>query len=134
MYLTDLTFIEDGNKDYVTDEGLINFDKRRKISTVIREIQQYQQTPYCLEAVPWLQDMLNNVEYWEENETYVRSLPTLNWKQPRRSSLVPTFRPLLNVWNPRICYRRRRRRLQPRRYLPRPRIFLRRRQKTGRRY
>jgi son of sevenless-like protein len=76
VYLTDLTFIEDGNKDYVTDEGLINFDKRRKISTVIREIQQYQQTPYCLEAVPWLQDMLNKVEYWEENETYVRSPST----------------------------------------------------------
>ncbi len=32
VYLTDLTFIEDGNKDF--SNGLINFDKRRKISAV----------------------------------------------------------------------------------------------------
>jgi hypothetical protein len=73
VYLTDLTFIEDGNKDYL-DNGLINFDKRRKISQVIREIQQYQQTPYCLEAVPAIQKYLTSVTYLEENETYTLSL------------------------------------------------------------
>jgi len=49
MYLTDLTFIEDGNKDEV--DGLINFDKRRKISFVIREVQQYQLANYNLNDV-----------------------------------------------------------------------------------
>ena len=58
MYLTDLTFIEDGNKD-LTDTGLINFNKRKQIANVIREIIQYQQTPYCLEPVPIIQVMLN---------------------------------------------------------------------------
>jgi RasGEF domain len=33
VYLTDLTFIEEGNKDFI-NETLINFDKRRKISQV----------------------------------------------------------------------------------------------------
>lgn len=40
MYLTDLTFIEDGNKDSL--DGLINFDKRRKIANVVRDIHDYQ--------------------------------------------------------------------------------------------
>lgn len=75
VYLTDLTFIEDGNPDYLSDSKvLINFDKRRKISQVIREIQQYQQTPYCLEAVPAIQEYLLNAEFWGENETYEASL------------------------------------------------------------
>lgn len=40
VYLTDLTFIEDGNPDYVNE--LINFTKRSLIYTVISKIQQYQ--------------------------------------------------------------------------------------------
>jgi len=47
MWLTDLTFLEDGNPDE-TPGGLINFEKRFMISAVIRDVQQYQQTPYCL--------------------------------------------------------------------------------------
>ena len=75
VFLTDLTFIEDGNHDYVSDSKvLINFDKRRKISMVIRDIQQYQQTPYCLEGVPFIQDYLRKAEFWEENEIYDASL------------------------------------------------------------
>jgi hypothetical protein len=40
VYLTDLTFIEDGNPDYVNE--LINFSKRSLIYTVIAKIQQFQ--------------------------------------------------------------------------------------------
>ncbi|CAG8769421.1 2943_t:CDS:2, partial [Ambispora leptoticha] len=43
VYLTDLTFIEDGNPDTLKkDRALINFSKRMKTAEVIREIQQYQ--------------------------------------------------------------------------------------------
>jgi son of sevenless-like protein len=73
VYLTDLTFIEDGNKDFIND-SLINFDKRRKIAQVIMEIQQYQATPYCLEEVPALRDFLLNLETFDENEAYSHSL------------------------------------------------------------
>jgi hypothetical protein len=44
MFLTDLTFIEDGNSDFTKDK-LINFTKRRYVAQVILEIQQYQQIP-----------------------------------------------------------------------------------------
>jgi len=74
VYLTDLTFIEDGNKDYLEEHNLINFSKRQKVAKVIREIQQYQQSPYCLLPVPELQEWLENVEFWDENEMFERSL------------------------------------------------------------
>mmetsp|Transcript_4765 Transcript_4765/g.13358 ORF Transcript_4765/g.13358 Transcript_4765/m.13358 type:complete len:731 (-) Transcript_4765:56-2248(-) len=40
MYLTDMVFIEEGNKD--KQDGLINFAKRTKLGEVINEIKQYQ--------------------------------------------------------------------------------------------
>eukprot|EP01102_Stenamoeba_stenopodia_P014624 TRINITY_DN4881_c0_g1_i2.p1 TRINITY_DN4881_c0_g1~~TRINITY_DN4881_c0_g1_i2.p1 ORF type:complete len:1169 (+),score=349.70 TRINITY_DN4881_c0_g1_i2:173-3679(+) len=73
VYLTDLTFIEDGNPDLLAG-GLINFVKRRKLCTVIREIQQYQQTPYCLEPVAFIQDFLLNADSRDEEECYKISL------------------------------------------------------------
>src|SRR5690348_945966 len=38
--LTDLTFFEDGNQDMV--DGLINWNKRQMIASVIRDINVYQ--------------------------------------------------------------------------------------------
>jgi len=58
-YLTDLTFIEDGNKDMLNaDKQLINFDKRLKVAVVIREIQQYQSMQYCLQPVDIIEQYL----------------------------------------------------------------------------
>jgi son of sevenless-like protein len=46
VYLTDLTFIEDGNSDHLkTDERLINFSKRQMTAEKIGEIMIYQSTP-----------------------------------------------------------------------------------------
>jgi hypothetical protein len=51
-----LTFIEDGNTNFLRKSNqLINFAKRMKTAEVIREIQQYQSSPYVLNAVPELQ-------------------------------------------------------------------------------
>jgi son of sevenless-like protein len=73
MYLTDLTFIEDGNPDMV-DAGLINFDKRRKQAQVIKDIQQYQQTPYCLLEVPTIKSYLLKTSGMDEELAYAVSL------------------------------------------------------------
>jgi hypothetical protein len=40
VYLSDLTFMEDGNSD--TLEGLININKRRMVYNIIESVQQYQ--------------------------------------------------------------------------------------------
>ena len=39
IYLRDLTFIEDGNKDFLENK-MINFDKCYKVATVIAAVQQ----------------------------------------------------------------------------------------------
>lgn len=86
VFLTDLTFLEDGNKDFVVGEGdtsLINFTKRHKISHVIREIRQYQQMPYCLQHIKFIGDYLLKAEYMEEDECYKLSVEM----EPKASAL-----------------------------------------------
>lgn len=69
MYLTDLTFIEEGNPDMIG--ALINFDKRRRIASVIKDIQQYQQEIYCLTIVGIIRGfLLAGGEYVDENMCY----------------------------------------------------------------
>jgi len=77
VYLTDLTFIEDGNKDYLDDPGttIINFSKRELVYRVIEEIKQYQQTGYDFKAL-------------EPIHTFLAQLPNLNEKDLFELSLV----------------------------------------------
>jgi son of sevenless-like protein len=58
VYLTDLTFIEDGIPSNLKKNNLINFAKRAKTAEVIRDIQQYQNVPYSLQPVPELQEYI----------------------------------------------------------------------------
>ncbi|ORY19564.1 cell division control protein-like protein Cdc25 [Clohesyomyces aquaticus] len=63
VYLTDLTFIEDGIPSLIKKTNLINFAKRAKTAEVIRDIQQYQNVPYPLQPVIELQDyILTNMQ------------------------------------------------------------------------
>ena len=55
VYLTDLTFTEDGNKDFVSPkdrpkEKLINFKKRALVHNVVAELQLYQQQSAVFDA------------------------------------------------------------------------------------
>ncbi|TKX22699.1 RasGEF domain-containing protein 1 [Elsinoe australis] len=76
VYLTDLTFIEDGIPSIIKKTNLINFAKRAKTAEVIREIQQYQNVPYALQPVQELQDyILRNMQSaGDVHEMYERSL------------------------------------------------------------
>ncbi|EGG23398.1 leucine-rich repeat-containing protein [Cavenderia fasciculata] len=75
VYLTDLTFIEDGMKNTLNGrDELINFEKRRKISVVIREIKQYQQSPY-------------NFSVEEVTCRYLKTLPSFTEKALYKASL-----------------------------------------------
>ena len=79
-YLTDITFIEDGNPDYV--QGLINYRKREMVFSVIREIQQYQQQCYTYDIV--------NIAYFltelaSNNEEHLYDLSLI--REPRGATL-----------------------------------------------
>jgi len=58
IYLSDLTFIENGNPDQLPN-GLINFEKSQMIAKVIVQIQQYQQKPFMFYIVPQIQTFLD---------------------------------------------------------------------------
>jgi len=72
VFLTDLTFIEDGNPDFLNNK--INFIKRRKLALLIRDIQTYQQTPYKLHHLPQLQEQLKAMQPLAEDQLYDKSL------------------------------------------------------------
>jgi len=74
VFLTDLTFIEEGNQDYLTVEDgrgdIINFEKLRKVATVIEQIIIYQQKPYHFEKVDVIFEYFNNLTYLPEAEAF----------------------------------------------------------------
>jgi son of sevenless-like protein len=75
--LKDLTFVADGNEDFIKgDKGFINFDKRVKTANIVREIQQYQSVPYPLQPVPELQEyIITNMQSARDvNDMYNLSL------------------------------------------------------------
>ncbi|XP_072310385.1 ras-specific guanine nucleotide-releasing factor 2 isoform X1 [Eucyclogobius newberryi] len=74
MYLTDLAFIEEGTPNF-TEEGLVNFSKMRMISHIIREIRQFQQSPYRIEHQPKVtQFLLDKSLVMDEDTLYELSL------------------------------------------------------------
>lgn len=96
LYLTDLTFIEDGNPDFLqppstfspsssspsaqyppyASNQLINFTKQSKTAEIIKQIQQFQVTKYNLKSIPEIQDFLWNVvnSDRDDSELYELSL------------------------------------------------------------
>eukprot|EP00300_Choanocystis_sp_HF-7_P013996 c18531_g1_i3.p1 GENE.c18531_g1_i3~~c18531_g1_i3.p1 ORF type:complete len:575 (+),score=26.95 c18531_g1_i3:260-1726(+) len=88
MYLTDLTFMDDGNPDYVKspsgDTKLINFKKREMIVGVITEIQQYQQTKYTFEVKPEVQAYVKELPRMPDKDMYECSMKV----EPRKCELA----------------------------------------------
>ncbi|KAJ3442599.1 guanine nucleotide exchange factor [Anaeramoeba flamelloides] len=79
MYLTDLVFNDEGNPNNITSVNgnrLINFEKRKITANIIKQIQQFQQTPYMFEKVPQIQSLIHkntSIEY-DSKKMYQQSL------------------------------------------------------------
>lgn len=77
IYLQDLTFIEDGNPDFLRkSSNLINFAKRHKTAEVIRELKQFQNFAYNFHAINEFQYFIkaNLDEIYDVEKLYERSL------------------------------------------------------------
>jgi hypothetical protein len=68
VFLTDLTFVDEGNQTYVPnpnkseggagDELLINWSKAKLLANVLTEVHEAQQSPYNLQPVHQIQALL----------------------------------------------------------------------------
>lgn len=66
-----LTFIEDGNPDIDAASGLVNFSKRRQISTIISRMQVWQQRPYSsANIVAEILDALQSLETKTDDQLF----------------------------------------------------------------
>eukprot|EP01124_Arcella_intermedia_P031671 TRINITY_DN7215_c0_g3_i1.p1 TRINITY_DN7215_c0_g3~~TRINITY_DN7215_c0_g3_i1.p1 ORF type:complete len:724 (+),score=135.44 TRINITY_DN7215_c0_g3_i1:79-2250(+) len=79
VFLTDLTFLEDGNPNILPLEGrndIINFEKMRKVSVVIQRIVIYQQQPYNFTKVDMIYNYFDSLasKTMTEAELYSLSL------------------------------------------------------------
>lgn len=83
VYLTDLSFIEEGSPNFTEDE-LLNFSKMRMIAHVIREIRHFQQTPYKIQLITKVTNyLLDPSLLLNEKDLYRMSLEI----EPRASRL-----------------------------------------------
>ena len=90
VYQSDLTFIEEGNPT-MHDGGFINWQKCRLQAGIIIEIQTYQQAPYCLAAVPWIQEYFLGLKPRnDDNELWEISI-TVEPKERKLSSAATTL-------------------------------------------
>jgi len=72
LILRDLTFIEDGNKNYLEElPDNMNFYKMRMLAKVFKSVRDYQRHPFYFTPVPALQHYLLHVRVEQnDNELY----------------------------------------------------------------
>lgn len=76
LYLSDLTFIEDGNPDNLDSRPeLINFKKFRMVSSIVKQILLYQTTQYSLMTETTIRSYIqNNLNTMTDKDLYEESL------------------------------------------------------------
>lgn len=85
MYLSDLTFMDEGNPDFINvgDLKLINFPKHFLVYSTIKKVQQYQSGKYDIDQREPLYTLLYQLPGLEEKELYALSLE----REPRDVTL-----------------------------------------------
>lgn len=89
--LSDLTFLEDGNQDFLGD-GLINIHKRRMVYKAIEEVQQCQLMPFLFEKKE-IHELLTELPVLSENDLFALSLA----REPREKPKTAALRRLASV-------------------------------------
>jgi len=75
VYLSDLTFIDEGNPDFVDDaKTVINFGKRQLISKIIDEIKRYQNESYLYPCIEPIHSFLVELPMFDNNALYAISM------------------------------------------------------------
>ncbi|XP_065070350.1 uncharacterized protein LOC135695275 isoform X1 [Rhopilema esculentum] len=111
LYLKDLTFITDGNPDYLTN-GLINLNKRRQVYLLLDEIHRFQKKKYNFQKVPEVRDYLYNRPNIPEEQLHKMSReiePPIHAKYPATSASQPNTGLQANLFRssaPRVMGRR----------------------------
>jgi hypothetical protein len=67
IYLKDLTFIEDGNKNFLPND-MVNFEKMSMLSKVFSEVAELQKKSYHFIAVPQIRDWLLRVNVTKDDK------------------------------------------------------------------
>eukprot|EP01119_Soliformovum_irregulare_P018470 TRINITY_DN5675_c0_g1_i1.p1 TRINITY_DN5675_c0_g1~~TRINITY_DN5675_c0_g1_i1.p1 ORF type:complete len:967 (-),score=244.39 TRINITY_DN5675_c0_g1_i1:62-2962(-) len=72
VILKDLTFIEDGNKNFTSNDW-VNFEKMSMLAKAFSSVRKAQEYPYTFAEVPDIQDYLSNMVYLSDNDLYAES-------------------------------------------------------------
>ena len=72
VYLTQLTFFYDGNKDYIDD--LVNYNKCVGVFNLINKIQSFQIKQFNYVVIEQIQEKLGEIRIHDEAELYAKSL------------------------------------------------------------
>lgn len=85
LFLTDITFIKQGNVEKVGQGRLINFDKYSRLASVLLDIRRLQLGVFQIQPVPEIQEQLK--QYLEESRD-IRDLHDLSLTiEPRAKAL-----------------------------------------------
>lgn len=82
MYLTDLTFIDEGNPNYIGQ--FINFSKQELVHDVLREVLVFQMESYNIPSIPNIASYFLALPALDEDTLYKISIE----REPRGAKSV----------------------------------------------